>query len=171
MHEPGVVARSRDFQHAAGHCVGGLRRRRSRQTSRLVFREKRPRYVQQVSATPRLIGVKHMKRGRGLSELQRRELWRRWKEGQSLSDIGRALGKHAASVFAVAAASGGFPPALRKRAEWALTLDEREEISRGVSSGSLFGKSPRRSASRRPRRVERSETMEGGGQSVRPRSS
>ena len=43
----------------------------------------------------------------GLSQQQKDELWQRWKEGQSLSDIGRALGKHAASVFGVLLAKGG----------------------------------------------------------------
>ena len=43
----------------------------------------------------------------GLSQLQKKELWQRWKDGQSLSDIGRALGKHAASVFGVLLAKGG----------------------------------------------------------------
>ena len=36
----------------------------------------------------------------GLSLHQKKELWQRWKDGQSLSDIGRALGKHAASALA-----------------------------------------------------------------------
>jgi hypothetical protein len=37
----------------------------------------------------------------GLSDCQKSELWQRWKAGESLSDIGRALGKHAASIFGV----------------------------------------------------------------------
>ena len=44
----------------------------------------------------------------GLSQEQKAELWRRWKAGETLSDIGRALGKHAASVFGVVLAKGGF---------------------------------------------------------------
>jgi IS30 family transposase len=68
----------------------------------------------------------------GLSAEQKRELWIRWKDGQSLSDIGRALGKHAGSVFGVLQAQGGIAPPLRKRSARALTLEEREEISRGL---------------------------------------
>ncbi len=68
----------------------------------------------------------------GLSAEQKRELWVRWKDGQSLSDIGRALGKHAGSVFGVLQAKGGIAPPLRKRSGRALTLEEREEISRGL---------------------------------------
>ena len=43
-------------------------------------------------------------RGRpGLSPERKAELWDRWKNGQSLSEIGSALGKHAASIFGVVA--------------------------------------------------------------------
>ena len=73
-----------------------------------------------------------------LSPEQRRELWSRWKAGQSLSDIGRALGKHAASVFGVLQAHGGIMPATRKRSAACLRLEEREEISRGLVAGSSF---------------------------------
>lgn len=71
----------------------------------------------------------------GLSDIQKEELWRRWHNGESLSDIGRALGKHPASVFGVLRLYGGFMPLKRSRSERALTLAEREEISRGISSG------------------------------------
>ena len=43
----------------------------------------------------------------GLSAEQKRELWRRWKEGQSLSEIGRALERHAGSIFGVVKDKGG----------------------------------------------------------------
>ena len=33
----------------------------------------------------------------GLSDQEKSELWRLWQAGQSLSDIGMALGKHAGS--------------------------------------------------------------------------
>jgi hypothetical protein len=39
----------------------------------------------------------------GLSAERKAELWERWKNGQSLSEIGSALGKHAASIFGVVA--------------------------------------------------------------------
>jgi DNA-binding CsgD family transcriptional regulator len=74
----------------------------------------------------------------GLSQEQKAELWRRWKAGETLSDIGRALGKHAASVFGVVAAKGGFAPVPRSRKSGSLSLIEREEISRGLVSGRSF---------------------------------
>ncbi|MEO8756158.1 MAG: hypothetical protein ABI398_00190 [Devosia sp.] len=45
----------------------------------------------------------------GLSAELKRELWRRWKAGQSLIEIGRCLGKHAGSVFGVLRAKSGKP--------------------------------------------------------------
>ncbi len=70
----------------------------------------------------------------GLSAGQKAELWQRWKTGQSLSEIGLALGKHAGSVFGIVAANGGIMPAVRRRSRLALTLAEREEISRGLAA-------------------------------------
>ncbi|MGO9766761.1 MAG: IS30 family transposase [Myxococcaceae bacterium] len=76
------------------------------------------------------------RRGRpGLSIQQKQELWRRWRSGQTLSEIGRALGKHAASVYGVLASNGGLSPARRKRSVKALTMDDREEISRSIARG------------------------------------
>ena len=72
----------------------------------------------------------------GLSAAQKADLWQRWKQGQSLSEIGRALGKHAGSIHGVVSSNGGFIPAVRKRSRWALTLAEREEISRGMVTDS-----------------------------------
>ena len=74
----------------------------------------------------------------GLSHEQKAELWRRWKAGETLSDIGRALGKHAASVFGVVAAKGGFAPVPRSRKPGSLSLVDREEISRGLVEGRSF---------------------------------
>ena len=70
----------------------------------------------------------------GLSAAQKAELWRRWKSGQSLSEIGCALGKHAGSVFGVLKLNGGIYRPPRRRSRLALTLVEREEISRGIAA-------------------------------------
>ncbi len=71
----------------------------------------------------------------GLSAGQKAELWNRWKNGQSLSEIGNALGKHAASIFGVVIRSGGIAPANRRRSRLTLTVMEREDISRGIAAG------------------------------------
>ena len=72
----------------------------------------------------------------GLSAVQKTEVWRRWKAGESLHEIGRALGKDHGSIHFLLSRHGGIVPAVRRRSERTLTLAEREEISRGIASGS-----------------------------------
>ena len=72
----------------------------------------------------------------GLSLTQRTEIWSRWKSGQSLHEIGRAFGKPHTSIRCLLLPRGGIPPAARRRSRLALTLAEREDISRGIASGS-----------------------------------
>ena len=75
------------------------------------------------------------RRGRpGLSDEQKREVWERWKDGQSLSEIGRCLGRVPAVVYNVIRSNGGVVPATRTRSKRCLSLSEREEISRGLAA-------------------------------------
>src|SRR6266851_4554197 len=71
-----------------------------------------------------------------LSAAQRTDLWSRWKAGQSLHQIGRAFGKSHVSIQFVLSQHGGIVPAARRRSLRTLTLAEREDISRGIASGS-----------------------------------
>ena len=67
---------------------------------------------------------------------QKAELWERWKSGQCVADIARALERRNKSgVYRVLAGNGGIAPAPRRRALVALRLEEREEISRGIAAG------------------------------------
>lgn len=67
---------------------------------------------------------------------QRAELWERWKSGQCVADIARALERRNKSgVYRVLALNGGIAPVPRRRAARALRLEEREEISRGIAAG------------------------------------
>ena len=67
---------------------------------------------------------------------QRAELWERWRAGQCVADIARALERRNKSgVYRVLALNGGITPAPRRRAALALRLEEREEISRGIAAG------------------------------------
>jgi IS30 family transposase len=79
-----------------------------------------------------------MRRGKrfGLSAMQKSDLWRRWKAGESLHEIGRAFGKSHSSIRCVVSLHGGFVPAARRRSLLALTLPEREDFSRGIACGS-----------------------------------
>jgi IS30 family transposase len=78
-----------------------------------------------------------------------------------LSDIGRALGKAPGSVLGYLRANGGIPPAVRRRSARALTREDREEISRGLSAGaSLRGIAVR--LGRPPSTVSREVARHGG---------
>src|SRR5467141_4690269 len=79
-----------------------------------------------------------------LSLTQRSEIWSRWKAGQSLHEIGRAFGKPHSSIRCLLLPRGGIPPAVRRRSRLALTLAEREDISRGIASGSPLREIARR---------------------------
>ena len=72
----------------------------------------------------------------GLSAIEKRDVWSRWKAGQSLHEIGRAVDKAHSCIRAVLLPRGGIPPAARRRSRLALTFAEREDISRGIASGS-----------------------------------
>jgi len=65
----------------------------------------------------------------------KKELWERWRAGESISDIARALQKAPGSVHGMIEATGGFSPPERHRRRCALTPAEREEISRGLATG------------------------------------
>jgi len=57
-------------------------------------------------------------------------LWSQRKDGESLQEIAKALGMSLSGVYGVVARQGGIPPRGRRRSSRALSLTEREEISR-----------------------------------------
>jgi IS30 family transposase len=63
------------------------------------------------------------------------EIWDRWRRGEGLRSIGRVFGKRSSSIFNHLSPSGGIQPSPRRRSRLALTLAEREEISRGLVDG------------------------------------
>ena len=86
---------------------------------------------------------------RGFSATEKTEMWDRWQRGESLRSIGRVFGKPSSSIYFQLAPHGGIRPAPRRRSRLALTLSEREEISRGIvaqrsirSMARLLGRSP-----------------------------
>jgi len=72
----------------------------------------------------------------GLSAIEKRDVWSRWKAGQTLHEIGRAFDKPHSCIRVVLLPRGGIPPVVRRRSRLALTLAEREDISRGIASAS-----------------------------------
>src|SRR5450830_658417 len=71
----------------------------------------------------------------GFSAEQKSELWRLWRKGETLSAIAMAIQKPTGTVHRLLARNGGISPRTRQRSRLALTLLEREEISRGMAIG------------------------------------
>jgi IS30 family transposase len=98
---------------------------------------------------------------------QKAELWERWRSGQCVADIARALGRrNKTGVYRLLAGNGGIVPYERRRAPLSLRLDEREEISRGLAAG----RSIRQIAcglGRAPSTVSREIRRNGGSQGYR----
>jgi len=65
---------------------------------------------------------------------QKDEMWDRWQRGESLKAIGQVFDRPSSSIYGLLATSGGIRPPTRQRSRLALTLCEREEISRGLVS-------------------------------------
>ena len=72
---------------------------------------------------------------RVFTAVERAELWRRWKDGSSVSDVARALGREPGTVHSFLSAAGGIAESPRRRSKRALSLAEREEVSRGLCAG------------------------------------
>jgi len=67
---------------------------------------------------------------------EKNELWQRWRRGETLDQIARALHRGSTSVYDYVGAEGGIAPRPRRRSRLALTTTEREEISRHLARGS-----------------------------------
>ena len=104
-----------------------------------------------------------MKQGyrRGFSTAEKTELWDRWQRGESLRAIGRVFGKPSSSIYFQLAPHGGIRPAPRRRSRLALSLSEREEISRGIVAERSI-RSTARSLGRSPLTVSREISRNGG---------
>ena len=64
---------------------------------------------------------------------QRKYMWDRWLKGDSLKDIGRYFDRPSSSIYGQLSPTGGIRPPDRKRSRLALSLAEREEISRSIA--------------------------------------
>ena len=62
-------------------------------------------------------------------------MWDRWQAGESLHSIARLFDRSHPSIQGILARTGGIRPPKRRRSRLALTMAEREEISRGVVAG------------------------------------
>ena len=69
------------------------------------------------------------------TESQKALMWERWRKGESLQQIAQLFNRNHSSIQRILAETGGIQPAQRHRSSLALTLAEREEISRALASG------------------------------------
>ena len=88
-------------------------------------------------------------------------MWDRWQQGESLHAIARLFGRSHSSIQGILARTGGIRPPRRRRSRRALTLSEREEISRGVVAEQSL-RSIATSLGRAPSTVSREVNRNGG---------
>ena len=101
---------------------------------------------------------------RRFSAEDRAELWRRWRAGEPANEIAKALSRQRSSVRAVLVATGGIAPPVRRRRSCHLSLEEREEISRGLVAGAslrAIARHLRRSPSTVSREIARNSSVGG----------
>jgi IS30 family transposase len=101
-------------------------------------------------------------------------MWDRWQRGESMSSIGRHFNRASSSIFPHLARTGGIRPPDRTRSRFALSLVEREEISRGRGRGRGRGLVARQSfrsiaqkLNRSPSTISREVRRNGGRQIYR----
>lgn len=102
----------------------------------------------------------------GFTAAQSAELWERWRKGEGLKSIGRIFGKPSSCIFNHIRPSGGIRPPPRLRSRLALTLMEREEISRGLVTGRSI-RAMARTLGRAPSTISREIARNGGPQRYR----
>lgn len=100
------------------------------------------------------------------SDSQKALMWERWKQGWTLHEIGKLFDRAHTSVLKIIAETGGFRPAQRLRASRALTLAEREEISRAMVAGQSIRSTAAR-LGRAPSTISREIKRNGGSEGYR----
>lgn len=69
------------------------------------------------------------------TESQKALMWAHWRRGDSLQQIAQLFDRNHSSIQRILAQTGGIRPPIRKRSRLALTMAEREEISRSLVAG------------------------------------
>ncbi|WP_412970822.1 IS30 family transposase [Glaciecola sp. MF2-115] len=92
---------------------------------------------------------------------QRAIIWERYQQGDSLHDIARFFDRFHSSIQGIIAKTGGIRPQEKTRSALCLTPQEREEISRGLSS-QLSIRQIAKQLNRSPSTVSREVNRNGG---------
>ena len=95
------------------------------------------------------------------TEADKALMWERWQKGESLNAIARLFDRHHPSIQRILAETGGIRPAVRRRSRLALSLSEREEISRSIVAGHSL-RSIASSLGRAPSTISRELRRNGG---------
>lgn len=95
------------------------------------------------------------------TESQKAVMWDRWQKGDSLQQIAQLFDRYHSSIERILAETGGIRPATRHRSRLALTLAEREEISRAMAAGHSI-RSIATSLGRAPSTISREINRNGG---------
>src|SRR3990170_4712826 len=101
------------------------------------------------------------RRRRMFTAAESAEVWDRWQRGEGLKLIGRVFGRTSSAIFQHLKPYGGIRPAPRRRSRRMLSIDEREEISRGIAAGGSL-RSIAASLGRAPSTVSRELERNGG---------
>ena len=69
-----------------------------------------------------------------MNDAKKSIIWREWKKGSPMSRISRVIEKPPATIFSYLRYHGGIQPCKRTRRPALLSLEDREEISRGLAA-------------------------------------
>jgi IS30 family transposase len=95
------------------------------------------------------------------TDSQKALMWDRWRKGDSLQQIAQLFDRNHSSVSNILSITGGIRPPPRKRAANALSLAEREEISRAMVAGQSI-RAIARDLGRSPSTISRELSRNGG---------
>jgi IS30 family transposase len=100
------------------------------------------------------------------SDAQKALMWERWRKGNTLHQIAQLFDRHHPSIARILSERGGIAPPPRRRSRLALTLAEREEISRGLVAGDSI-RAIAEKLERAPSTISREITRNGGARNYR----
>jgi len=100
------------------------------------------------------------------TDTQKALMWDRWSKGESLQQIAQLFDRNHSSIQRILALTGGIRPPQRTRSKLALTLADREEISRGLATGQSIRSIARR-LGRHPSTISREIQRNGGSKCYR----
>jgi transposase-like protein len=100
------------------------------------------------------------------SEVQKALMWERWRKGDTLHQIANLFDRNHGAIQGILIRRGGIAPPPRRRSPLALTMVEREEISRALVAGQSV-RAIAQKLGRAPSTISREITRNGGASNYR----